>query len=213
MVESGSSGSEEITCFRCGTHNLRTTSTFQLCSQCETQIRPRSLEAPRFLLDNNILDHLIEPPELIRRVITAHESGHVEFLMTSIQHDEMMKVPDSEKRSAMAVIPFVITQAYGVVPGVSKPGLARFGETELIDVVRSPEGNHTEDALHATTAKYEDAVLVTEDQRLTRRARELGVEVWDAQRLIEYIETLGQQTWPSTRSSSIKSTRPRGTNP
>jgi predicted nucleic acid-binding protein len=66
----------------------------------------------------------------------------------------------------MAAIPFVVAQTYGFVLDVSKMGLARFGESELRESVRSPEGNHTEDALLATTAKYEDAVLVTEDRRL-----------------------------------------------
>jgi predicted nucleic acid-binding protein len=144
----------------------------------------------RFVLDSNIYDHLIETPELQRQVIDAHQRGEVEFLMTSIQLDEITEVPDGTRRNAMAAIPFVVTPTYGIVLGLSKPGLARFGESEQLDAIRSQHRNHSEDALLATTAKYEEAVLVTEDQRLAKRARELGVEVWGAKRLVELMVSL-----------------------
>jgi hypothetical protein len=84
----------------------------------------------------------------------------------------------------------VIVPTYGVVKGISKPGLARFGEPELIDIIRTPQGRHARDALLAATAKFEGAVLVTEDRRLTRRAEKIGMKVWNGWQLIEFIDGL-----------------------
>ena len=41
-----------------------------------------------------------------------------------------------------------------------------------------------------TTAECEEAILVTENRRLARRARELGVEVWTAHELVAFVEAL-----------------------
>jgi hypothetical protein len=129
-------------------------------------------------------------PELQAKVIEVHERGLVEYLMTAIQLDQISQVPDASRRNAMSAIPFVITPTYGLVLGVSKIGLARFGEPELIEAIDSPGGNHTEDALLATTAAYEGAVLVTEDRRLRNRANAEGGTVWHPREFVEYIETL-----------------------
>lgn len=179
-----------ITCHRCHKATPSAETGLVVCMDCGTQIQPRSLDAIRFVLDANIYDHLIATPEIQQAAIAGHESGQVEFLMTSIQLDQITAVPDAGRRNAMAAIPFVITPTYGSVLGLSKLGLARFGESEQIDVVRSDQGNHTEDALLATTAKYEDAILVTEDKRLARRASELGVEVWGTKKLVSFITSL-----------------------
>ncbi len=74
---------------------------------------------------------------------------------------------------------------YGAVLGTSRLGLARYGETERVEAIRSPSGRHTNDALIATTAQGEGAVLVTEERRLRNRARREGIEVWSAAELIE----------------------------
>jgi predicted nucleic acid-binding protein len=110
--------------------------------------------------------------------------------MTSIQVDQISKVPDAERRNAMSAIPFVITPTYGLVLGLSKVGLARFGEPERVAAIDSAAGNHTEDALLATTASYEEAVLVTEDHRLRSRAIAEGGEVWWPQEFVDYIRSL-----------------------
>jgi hypothetical protein len=163
-----------ITCHRCGKDTPSSETGIVVCMDCGTQIQPRSLDAIRLVLDANIYDHLIATPEIQQAAIAAHQNGHVEFLMTSIQLDQITAVPDSDRRKAMVAIPFVITPTYGFVLGLSKLGLARFGESEQLEVVRGDQGNHTEDALLATTAKYEEAILVTEDKRLEKRAGELA---------------------------------------
>jgi predicted nucleic acid-binding protein len=142
------------------------------------------------VLDSNVYDQLVETPERQLRFVGAHDRGLIELLMTHIQRDELSQIPDAARRNAILAIPFVITPTYGIVLGTSRLGMARFGDPERIDAIRSPTGEHTNDALIATTAEYEGAVLVTEERRLTNRARAQGIEVWSAGQLIRFVESL-----------------------
>jgi len=183
-------GTVRITCDRCGTKSLEPLAGRVMCRSCGTQVRPRSLDAKRFLLDSNAYDYLVVSAEIQYVAIDVHKRGLVEYLMTSIQVDQISKVPDADRRNAMSAIPFVITPTYGLVLGLSKVGLARFGEPERVAAIDSAAGNHTEDALLATTAAYEEAVLVTKDHRLRSRAIAEGGEVWWPQEFVDYIRSL-----------------------
>ena len=113
-------------------------------------------EGRRFLLDSNVYDLLVASPEIQERVVDACEEGTVELLMTHIQVDELTAMSDTVKSGRALAIPFTPVATFGVVLGTSRIGLARFGDAELIDSVRSDEWNHTNDALLAATAKYEE---------------------------------------------------------
>lgn len=139
------------------------------------------------LLDSNAFDFLVATDQIKRAAIEAHESGRVTFMMTHIQNDEMRRNPNEGQRNAFAEIPFVHALTYGFVLGTSKWGLARFGETEKIEAIRSRAGNHTNDALLATTAHYENAILVTNDRRLTNFATREGVTVWSPEHLVKFL--------------------------
>lgn len=121
--------------------------------------------------DSNADDQFVATPERQQMSIDACERGRIELLMTHIQHDELLRIPDEAKRNAIFAIPAVVEMTSGIVLGTSKLGMARFGEPGRIEAVRSPEGNHTNDALIATTAEAEGAVLVTDHRRLTNQAR------------------------------------------
>ncbi|MGA8724218.1 MAG: PIN domain-containing protein [Acidimicrobiales bacterium] len=141
----------------------------------------------KFLLDSNVYDELVISPERQAQVIGACQAGKATLLMTHVQHDELMAMSDTVKRDRIFGIPFEPIPTYGVVLNTSRVGLAQFGETELIDGVRSDSRGHTEDALLAATARHHDAALVTNDRRLTNQAPKIGVEVWSSGRFIEYL--------------------------
>jgi rRNA-processing protein FCF1 len=161
-----------------------------MCRRCGTQVRPQALEAQAFIIDSNVYDVLVETPKRQRSFIDAHERDLVEFHVTHIQIDEIDAIPDETLRNRIAAIPFVVTPTYGIVLDTSRLALARFGEPERIDDIRSESGGHTHDALLAATAGYEGAILVTGDHRLTNRARAEGIEVWTARQLVEFVEAL-----------------------
>ncbi len=53
--------------------------------------------------------------------------------------------------------------------------------------LRSGNIRHTRDALIAATARYENASLITNEHRLTRRAREQGIEVLTPRELLDEV--------------------------
>jgi hypothetical protein len=180
---------DRLTCQRCG-DTVDASQSVVFCQRCGNQIRPRAVDAKPFVLDSNVYDQLVGTPKRQLLFINACNTGRIELLMTHIQHDELMNHPDQATRNAIFTIPFVVTMTSGVVLGTSKLGLARFGEPGKIDAVRSPNGNHTNDALIAATAQAEGSILVTEERRLTNQARRQGIEVWAAAELIGYVEKL-----------------------
>lgn len=141
-------------------------------------------EPPRYLLDTNVYDQLVSTPEIQRRAIEAHESGRMELLLTHVQVDELTPMPDEEKRDAALAIPGTATDTYGFVLTFSRLDHARLGEPATIEAIRNGSLKHTHDALLASTAEYEGAVLVTDDDRLQKRARRLGIEVWEGPRFV-----------------------------
>jgi hypothetical protein len=109
--------------------------------------------------------------------------------MTSIQLDEITEVRDNTRddRHGRDSVCY-----YSHVWGAPRPveaGTRAVWAARTLDADRSLHGNQS-DALLTTTAKYEEAILVTEDRRLAKRARELSVEVWGAERLVAFILSL-----------------------
>ncbi len=128
--------------------------------------------------------------ELDAAVSAACNDGTIELLMTHIQQDQLLAIPNDSLRSRVLTIPFVIAPTYGVVLGTSKNGLARWGEAEKIEAIRSPSGGHTEDALLAVTAQYDGATLVTNDKRLRNFAKRADIPVWSPPQFCEFIKTI-----------------------
>lgn len=147
------------------------------------------------IVDSNAYDFLVATPEVQRAAVSAHESGRVTLLMTHIQYDEILAIPTDDptkaaKRSAIVGLPCVFAPTYGLVVGTSRIGWARVvGQSDDVDRFRSPDRNHTNDALLAATAEYEQAVLVTNDDRLANFAARHAVEVWDPRRLVAFLTT------------------------
>jgi hypothetical protein len=121
-------------------------------------------------------------------VTTACGAGKIELLQTHLQRDELMR--DETRRTRTLVLPCVFVPTYGVVFGTSRPGLAQFGEAEKLDAIRSESGGHTNDALIAATAQHHGATLVTDDHRLTNRAKSKGITVWTSAEFIEDVRDI-----------------------
>jgi hypothetical protein len=77
----------------------------RLTSAWRTRTRPRSLDARWFLLDSNVHDYLVVSAEIQFVAIDVPERGMIENLKTSIQIDQISRVPDTERRYAMSAIP------------------------------------------------------------------------------------------------------------
>ena len=143
-------------------------------------------------MDTNGYDYLVATPEAQAIAVEAHVQGVVEYLMTHVQIDQLNALLGTEKEwkaQAALEIPFVPIATHGVLLGVSKLGLARFDEEGAIDAIRGSSKQDDEDALLAETARCEEAVLVTGDKVLTKKARKVGVEVWTPKEFMAFIRT------------------------
>lgn len=161
-----------------------------VCTRCGTQVQPRSPEAKLFLLDSNAYDPIADDPEARCLATAACQQGRVELLMTHVQWDELCKIAEAAKRTLVATIPFVIVATYGLIIGTSRVGLARLGEQDKTEAIRNYKDKHSRDALLATTALMEGAVLVTNDRRLTNFARRESVDVWSSGDFVKYLRSI-----------------------
>ncbi|MFD9221036.1 type II toxin-antitoxin system VapC family toxin [Streptomyces sp. NPDC060064] len=145
----------------------------------------------RAVLDSNAVDPIIDLPGAYSVVSAAVDEGRVELLITHILEEEVAATPDPERRAKLQQVlglgrP-VPTGAF--VFDVSKFDLAAWGDNEpSVEALRSGNIGNTNDALIGITADSEQATLVTKDDRLTKRARELGLEVLTP---LEFLTALG----------------------
>jgi hypothetical protein len=159
----------------------------------------------RAVLDNDAWNRLIDTPGARDAVRAAVDAGRVELLCTHINIDEASAAADPRRGELLAAITSlaqnVPTGAF--VLDTSKWSEARLSSDEdaaLINSLRSagdphqrrpdqPLGNvrHTNDELHAATARFEGCALVTDDGRLRRRRGERRVEILSFEEFLEKI--------------------------
>jgi len=135
----------------------------------------------RAVLDSNAVDPLIDRPGAYEAVRAALDAGRVELLFTHVNIDELAAVPELDRRSRLLLTlidigRLVPTGAFAL--DVSRLNFARLDEdVDVIEALRSGNVDHTRDALIAATAIYEGCALVTNERRLTARARDRGIQV------------------------------------
>lgn len=133
------------------------------------------------VLDTNAIDRVLDSPDLNLQVTGAVEAGHLRLLYTHVTADEISKVPDRNRRADLLALLTAHAEAVpteDVVADHSRLDMARLsGADSQINSLRSLIGNHTNDALIASTALYENALLVTYERRLTNRATAAGATV------------------------------------
>lgn len=144
----------------------------------------------RVVLDCNGVDPLVELPGAFDLVTRAVREGDLELLGTHILRQELANITDAARREHLSKI-LGLTER--VPTGAFIFDVSLFDEACLgnyvdeIEVLRSgnrDNPNHTNDALIASTCLSEGAPLVTNEKRLTKRARELGIEVLRSEDLL-----------------------------
>ncbi|WP_432015611.1 hypothetical protein [Streptomyces cucumeris] len=142
----------------------------------------------RFVLDSNAIDPIADIPGAYEVTRKAIDDNKIELLITHVNIDEIAAVPDLERRSSLLLIlcdlgKLVPTGA--AVLDYSRLNFCRLhDDEEATEALRSGNIDHTRDALIAVTAEVEDCTLVTNERRLTNRARDRGIEVLTTQELL-----------------------------
>jgi predicted nucleic acid-binding protein len=109
------------------------------------------------------------------------DQGQLEVLFTHVTIDELAATPDEDRGSRLLLLLVDLGHLIptgAVVLDFSRLNFARLAsDTEAVEAFRSDNIDHTRDAPVAVTAQHEHCALVTNDERLTNRGRERGVEV------------------------------------
>jgi predicted nucleic acid-binding protein len=137
----------------------------------------------RVLLDSNALDPLLTHHGAYEALREAVDSDALAIFFTHVTVDEIAAVPDLEKRRHLLILlidlgGLVLTA--GACADFSRANFCRvMGDDDVkpFELLRSGNISHSRDALIAHTALYEKCALVTNEHRLTARARDEGVEV------------------------------------
>lgn len=133
-----------------------------------------------FLLDTNIFNHLIEGKILISDLPTDFP-----IIVTHLQRDEIMRCPDSVKKSHLYGLLKTLTDIEvpleTAVCGIARAGLARVGSgqilEELIKRKKRKLNANEHDALLGEVAIKNQFVLVTHDRDLGEIVQSLGGHV------------------------------------
>lgn len=136
----------------------------------------------RVLLDSNALDPMLTQTGAYEVLYEAASSGKLEVLYTHITIDEIAMTPDLEKRQWLLNLLVFLGQPIptsGAVFDVSRFDFCRVmaDDDDTFEPLRSGNVKHSRDALIGHTALHEGCALVTNEHRLTGRAREQGAEV------------------------------------
>lgn len=148
------------------------------------------------LFDGNALDWLYKRPAELRTVREALEEGRLRLVSTHILDDEAGASTDPK---VLAFKPALAREfegervpTRGFVLGLSRIGQAGLFSEPDADLfhtlsVRNPK--NLEDALLALTADREGAVLVTDDVKLTGRAKRQGIAVHHPSGLLQRLRS------------------------
>lgn len=153
----------------------------------------------RYMLDTDAIIRLSESPEMVKIVADCVEVRTAEILISHVQVDELCRVLDSEAlaRRVLALLrvraSLVLTNIF--VLDVSRLDNARLGTDQDSEAFDRHLGagpartRHAEDATIASTARSEQAVLVTLNRKDLNRMRrgqpDLRVIGW-----VEFVEEL-----------------------
>jgi predicted nucleic acid-binding protein len=144
------------------------------------RIYPPSMKV---VMDANGVDPIADNPGAYEALRAAVDNKQVEILYTHVTIDELCEIPDVDRRSKLIL---VLADLGTVVPtGAAALDFSRVGFCRLSSDADDPDfeawrsGNvrHTRDALIAATGAFEKATIVTYDERLTKRAKERGIDV------------------------------------
>lgn len=147
------------------------------------------------IFDSNVYDVLADDAVLRSAVMSAIAAGSLRLLTTHIQQDEIAATTDPARRNALSVLLSVAEPAAtgGFVIGTSRLGQARLmseEDAEQFDTHMrngASDAGGTNDALIIATARFEEAILISQDRRCRNRAERAGVRAEKSDWLAEQL--------------------------
>lgn len=135
------------------------------------------------VFDSNAIDPIAVTPGAYEALEAAVEAGDLDVMYTHVTIDELVAVPDLDRRALLVLLMVALGRVVPtgqMVADFSRANFCRLGaeeDEEIVEALRSGNIDHTRDALIASTALFERCALVTNERRLANRSRERGIEV------------------------------------
>ncbi len=122
----------------------------------------------KYMFDSCSFDEILKSNSY-KLIEESHKQGY-EYYITSIQVEELCRVPDEEKRVSLilnmsSMRPKIVPIASFVL-GYARLGYARLGDGVIYEQILNENRSNIKDALIAETAIIEKCKLVTEDNGL-----------------------------------------------
>jgi hypothetical protein len=140
----------------------------------------------RVVLDCNAVDPIADSPRAYGTLKAAVDAGNLEIAFPDTTLDEVAAIRDLQRRQHLLRILVSLGRLVpsgAAILGISKVGFCRISD-ESVEILQSGNPKHAHDLLIGATAHMDDCALITHDERLAARARELGVEVLTTRELL-----------------------------
>ena len=127
------------------------------------------------LLDTNGFDAVIDTPGALQACVDLTTAGRLQIQSTQFIDEELAAMPDAARRERLQSVPRELVASWGWVLGRSALGMFRLADDTVHSQIEG--GRHFEDSMIELVASLDDVELVTNDHRLSKRARARGVVV------------------------------------
>ncbi|WP_405626150.1 hypothetical protein OG933_07765 [Streptomyces sp. NBC_00016] len=140
------------------------------------------------VFDSNAVDPVADVSGAYEALESAVNAGKLKILYTHVNIDELAEIPDLDRRRRLLLL--LVALGNLVPTGATAVDYSRINfcrvsdESDDFELMRSKSIKHTQDALIASTARFEQCALVTNEHRLAKRSRERGIEVLTSAELL-----------------------------
>ncbi|MFC8996328.1 PIN domain-containing protein [Streptomyces rochei] len=147
----------------------------------------------RVMFDSNAIDPIADTSGAFEALQEATKAGRLEILYTHVTIDELVAIPDLDRRQHLTLLMVELGKLVptgATVLDFSRLNFCRLGaddEQDMLEELRSQNIRHSRDALIGITARTEGCALVTNDERLAKRAAEIGVETLTTRTLLDEV--------------------------
>lgn len=139
----------------------------------------------RAMVDTMVFDALSADERGRGVVLAAIRTARLQLVTTHVQEGQLADIVDAVRRKRLQRIPRVVVPSQAPVISVSRMGRPRLAPSPEADAIGHGLRHAADDVIATATAAHAD-VLVTEDKRLARDARDRGVPVWDVAQLVAW---------------------------
>jgi predicted nucleic acid-binding protein len=147
----------------------------------------------RYVLDTSTALRIIDDSALLNKIQRLVESGTLELLVPATARRELLAGDCPGQADAKEQLLGLCRPVPdgGFIVGTSAVGESRIGDPYWIEVLRQRKPKHNNDALIASATRFEDASLLTGDDRQARQTQKLMRSAPTLENLLRRLDDTG----------------------